>query len=571
MSQISRRRFLQAAGLVGGAGLAAGIVGCAPTTNESGADSKTGAPTAEGTVDGAQSFLTPPEAIGDDQITETVESDVIVLGAGTAGLCTALSALQSGLSVTVVTASSTPIARGGSNCAIYSKAMKAAGVEKIPYDAVTNELLQASYMPDQQKWARYYEHSEESMDWMIDLMESAGYMTVLEQNAGFPATSPFYQPLGSHSWCTPEEVVAGGGQSLVVDTLAKEIEKVGGTIVYNTVGKQLVRGGVANGTSGRVEAVIAQTADGSYVKYAGAKAIVLATGDFSANGEMMARYCTWASPFFTDVPADEINYDITINMGGLYRGDGQQMGLWAGAAWQNIDPNCCMGGNVCCGPWRQLQENFLGLLVNDNGQRYMNEAATSALGGMPALDQPNHNITAIWDSNYATFLGDTWHPFGAAYGVTPTLAADAVVAQWDEQAESGVYLKADTLDELVSLAGLPAETLETIKHYNELCAAKTDTDFHKAAEYLAPIEQGPFYATSKNTPDTMTVLGGLRTNVNMQVCDVKDEPLPGLYNVGTMVGDFYAGIYTFHLCGVNLGATCLTFGYLTGKYIAENE
>lgn len=571
MSQISRRNFLKAAGLIGGAGIAAGVVGCAPKASESASDSKGGSASADGGAASEPSFLTPPEAIGDDQITDTVESDVIVLGAGTAGLVTALSALQSGLSVTVVTASTVPIARGGSNCAIYSKAMKAAGVEKISYDMVTNELLQASYMPDQQKWARYYEHSEESMDWMIDIMEGAGYMTVLEQNAGFPATSPFYQPLGSHSWCSTDEVMAGGGQALVVDTLAKEIEKAGGTIVYSTVGKQLVRGGAANGTSGRVEAVIAQASDGSYVKYAGSKAVVLATGDFSANGEMMEKYCTWAAPFYNNIPADEVNYDITINMGGLYRGDGQQMGLWAGAAWQNIDPNCCMGGNVCCGPWRQLQENFLGLLVNNNGQRYMNEAATSALGGMPALDQPDHNITAIWDSNYAAFLGDTWHPFGAAYGITPTLPIDAVVAQWDEQAEGGAYLKADTLDELISKAGLPAETLDTIKRYNELCAAKNDTDFHKGAEYLAPIEQGPFYAASKNSPDAMTVLGGLRTNQFMQVCDENDEPLPGLYNVGTMVGDFYAGIYTFHLCGVNLGATCLTFGYLTGKYIAENE
>lgn len=570
MTTLSRRNFLKAAGLAGGTSLVAGIVGCSPSASGSSPSEANGDPTTQ-SASSEPSFLTPPEAIADDQITNTVESDVVVLGAGTAGLVTALSALQEGLSVTLVTASSTPIARGGSNCAIYSKTMEAAGVEKIPYDVITNELLQASYMPDQRKWARYYEHSEESMDWLIDIMEEAGFMTVLEQNAGFPASSLFYQPLGSHSWCTPEEPMAGGGQSLVVETLASEIEKAGGTIVYNTVGKQLVRGGVANGTEGRVEAVVALAENGSYVKYAGAKAVVLATGDFSANGEMMEKYCTWAAPFYTNTPADEIDYDITINMGGLYRGDGQQMGLWAGAAWQNIDPNCCMGGNVCCGPWRQLQENFLGLLVNNNGQRYMNEAATSALGGMPALDQPDHNITAIWDSNYAAFLGDTWHPFGAAYGITPTLPPDTVVAQWNEQADNGAYLRADTLEELISLAKLPAETLDTIKRYNELCAAKNDTDFHKAAEYLAPIEQGPFFATSKNTPDAMTVLGGLRTNANMQVCDENDEPLPGLYNVGTMVGDFYAGIYTFQLCGVNLGATCLTFGYLTGKYIAKNE
>ena len=145
------------------------------------------------------------------------------------------------------------------------------------------------------------------------------------------------------------------------------------------------------------------------------------------------------------------------------------------------------------------------------------------------------------------------------------------MAQWNEQAESGTYLKADTLEELTEAAGLPKETLDTIARYNELCTAGRDEDFHKGAEYLAPIKTGPFYAATKDTPDAMTVLGGLRTNEFMQVCDKTGAAIPGLYNVGTMVGDLYAGIYAFQLCSVNLGAACLTFGYLTGKHIAENE
>ena len=155
MTTLSRRNFLKTAGLAGGAGLVAGIVGCSPSTSGSSASEANGDPTAQ-SASSEPSFLTPPEAIADDQIANTVESDVIVLGAGTAGLVTALSALQEGLSVTLVTASSTPIGRGGSNCAIYSRIMEAVGVEKIPYDVVTNELLQASYMPDQRKWARFY-------------------------------------------------------------------------------------------------------------------------------------------------------------------------------------------------------------------------------------------------------------------------------------------------------------------------------------------------------------------------------------------------------------------------------
>lgn len=55
------------------------------------------------------------------------------------------------------------------------------------------------------------------------------------------------------------------------------------------------------------------------------------------------------------------------------------------------------------------------------------------------------------------------------------------------------------------------------------------------------------------------------------MCDEADRPIPGLYNVGTMTGDFYAGYYTFQVCGINYGALCLTLPYLLGAYLAENE
>ena len=67
------------------------------------------------------------------------------------------------------------------------------------------------------------------------------------------------------------------------------------------------------------------------------------------------------------------------------------------------------------------------------------------------------------------------------------------------------------------------------------------------------------------------MLGGLSTDPQMRVCDKEDNPIPGLYNVGTMVGDMFATNYTFMVEGANYGANCITFGYLTGKHIAENE
>lgn len=563
--QINRRDFLKGAAFVGGAAMAS-MAACSPQASNEGED-------ASGLKGGVQEvesgagpgFMVASDPIVEDQISDTQESDVVVVGAGTAGLVTALSALQNGLSVTLVSASSAPIARGGSNNAVYSKVMAEYGVPRIEYSDIQNELVQGSGMPDQRKWMRYWNNSEEAMNWLIDIMEGDGYLTVLEDCAAL-GEACFNQPVSSHCWCPADQVSAGGGQPLVVATLERRIQEAGGKLVYNTVAKQLVRGGEANGTSGRVEAVIAQATDGSYGKFVGNKAVVLATGDFSGNGEMMRHYCEWAAPYYDDL--QEVDYDITINMGGLYRGDGQQMGLWVGAAWQKT-PVVPMGGNVCVGPWRQLQENFAGLLVNRNGQRYMNEAATSALGGMSTTMQPGHAGYAIWNEDYARFHDGAWHPFGSAYKITPTLPAADVIASWNA---TDSYVKADTLEELLSQMGLPvAETMATIDRYNEMCDAGVDVDFCKPAEFLCSLKEGPFYGAMNDAPDAMTVLGGLRTNDNMQVCDEEDVPIPGLYNVGTMVGDMFGGIYTFRLQGVNLGANCLTFGYLTGKFIAENE
>ncbi len=468
MGTISRRSLLKAVGVLGGATLAGSAIGCSPQETGSAAT------TTDAQSGGQASFEIAPEALSDDLIAETIEADVVVVGAGTAGLTAALSTLQHGLSVTLISASSQPISRGGSNNAIYSKTMESYGVDKVPLKAIENEFVQASYRVDHKKWSRYYQRSEEVMNWLIDIMEGAGYMTVLEDCAAFGEDTPFYQPVSSHSWCPPEEPSAGGGQGYVVATLASEIEKAGGTIYFNNIARQLVRGGSPNGTSGRVDAVLAERADGTYAKYVGTKAVVLATGDFSGNGEMMKKYCSWAAPYFNDIK--DVNYDVMITMQGLYRGDGQQMGLWVGAAWQNTIPNSCMGGNILAGPWRQLQENFLGLLLNKEGVRYMNEAATSALGGMPALQQPDHEIYAIWDYDYAQFHEGKWHPFGSAYELTPPLSADQVLAQWDMFVENGSYIRSDTLEGLVEELGLPSSALDTIKQYNAMCDSGADTE-----------------------------------------------------------------------------------------------
>ena len=117
--------------------------------------------------------------------------------------------------------------------------------------------------------------------------------------------------------------------------------------------------------------------------------------------------------------------------------------------------------------------------------------------------------------------------------------------------------------------GIDAEGLKkTVASYNAMCKAGADTEFFKRAELMVPIdENGPVHGSS-TAISVLVVTGGLRTDTSLRVLDENDQVIPGLYAVGTISGDMFAGSYNFMMPGHNLGANCVTFGYVAGKAIA---
>ena len=116
------------------------------------------------------SFEIPPDAIPDDQVADLIETEVVIVGAGTAGLVCANSAVEHGLKVILISASSCPVARGGSTHAINSKLMRELGID---YDVARNfkqEMDRAGGRIDQEKWYLFARRSGEAMDWLIDKM-----------------------------------------------------------------------------------------------------------------------------------------------------------------------------------------------------------------------------------------------------------------------------------------------------------------------------------------------------------------------------------------------------------------
>ncbi|MDR3037067.1 MAG: FAD-binding protein [Coriobacteriales bacterium] len=584
---MGRRRFLKGAALAGvtaGAASLGLLGGCTATGSGKSAPGALETPGATGTsyntAKQAQqkwAFEIPPAPISESEIAETIETDIVVVGCGTSGLMVANAAAEAGGKAIIVSASTKPTARGGSNNAIYCKAFERAGLPRVSPWMIQKEIYGAAHKVDQRKWYLNYNHNEEAINWAIDLMESAGYNITIEIGTPMPDGSLYEQQTAAVGWelgegMTPDEdmmVATGMMQPLFVKELAKNFESLGGTIYYRNFAEQLIR---ENNNKGRVTAVICKREDGTYTKYVGKKAVVLATGDFSRDRDMMYRFAPETAGFVTDETYDgEPDYDMGFQYGGIYKGQGQKMGLWVGAAWQKSFPNCTMGAYWGPGP-RNLYSNHYGLLLDRDGQRYMNEYCLGPMASQHILLLPERKSFAIWDINYARHeeVSGSWNN-DTMIGGDKEAKARAIVASWDENATNGTYVKGATIEEVIEKLGLPKDTIETVARYNELAVAGEDKDFHKDSVHLHAIEEGPFYGHMTDEFGFLTVLGGLNTNVHMQVCDTDDKPIPGLYNVGTMVGDLYSGTYTFQVEGANYGMACVTFGYLTGKYIVETE
>jgi succinate dehydrogenase/fumarate reductase flavoprotein subunit len=496
------------------------------------------------------SFETPPPPIPADKIKQKISAEIVIIGAGTSGLVCANAAVENGADVVLIASSSSPVGRGGSNHAFNSKLMRKLGLASDPGREFKDEMKSQSFMIDQDKWWLWARKSGEAMDWLIDKMEAAGYQSVIEMGNTDPEGIMTMHP-GSHSWLGKNVKTAGNSQQLVANVLAESAQKRGARIFYSTTAVQLMR---ENKSTGRVSAVIAKTPEDIYCIYEARKAVVLATGDFK-DEEMVENYCPSMLP-------------LVKNGAGVLKGDGHKMGLWVGAAWQKTIPNApmLMGG---VGPATQPFRAFTGLVVNKNAERYGNEDTIASFAGAAQLQQPDSTISAIWDSGYAGQAAP-WIPVGTYYGGPSEISVQSVIDGWEDSAKAGSMAKADTIDELAGKLELPVAAFKaTVETYNEFCKTGIDKNYGKRPALLIPVNRPPFFGQTSKSPWLLCILGGLRTNIKMQVLDKSGQVIPGLYAVGTIVGDMYSGIYTFMEPGHNLGANCVTFGYLVGKDIAQ--
>lgn len=571
MKQLDRRNFIKGAA-IGAAGVVASstMIGCNSQQQNSSGDDVNGSDPSASDVNSLEqkwSFEIPPDPILESDIVDTIETEVVVVGAGMSGLVSAASCLENGLDAVLITASEAAVSRGGSNNAVYSKVMEEMGLPKVDAEWFYRKEYVANagnFKPS--FWYKFYNNSEESMNWLLDIADKAGIKATIESGPVYEYPDPMWTPAAAHAFYVDDselEGEVGTGEPHIAAELARYIsEDLGASIYWKTKGEQLEREGR---TSGRVTSIIASDENGAYKKFVGTKAIILATGDFSHDEEMMNKYCPDAVPLCDF--STEVNYDQGLWMGGLMPGEGQKMGLWAGAAWQKSQRTVFMLGRPNL-PCDQPYTSHTGLMVDKNGNRFMNEDVLGGLACATILHCPESTAYLIWGTNRAE-EGMPWDKPNYAQGET-FASAEEFIETWDTDAYGFGVIKNDTLEGLVFNLGLPESTLETLVRYNELCEKGEDEDFHKSAAKMIGVNDGPYYGCSF-TPGFLTSLGGLRTNIDLQVCDEADEPIEGLFNVGSMIGDLYSGTYTFAMEGINYGMACITLPYVLGKDIAEGK
>jgi fumarate reductase flavoprotein subunit len=491
-----------------------------------------------------------------------LETEVLVIGAGTAGLAAAVSAAQAGAKVVLIEKSPTYTALGGDNTAIGSRLQKKLGIE-IDIDEVVRSLMRwGGNKPDARLIRLWAANCGKVMDWLMDITEAVGLRTALyiptaldasaalidkwPNPTGFPASWNFRSEFPieyptAHRWNE------GANQRLMLGTLEQNALKNGVKIFYKTRAAQLLAG-----AKRRITGALAETEAGDYVQINARKAVLICTGDYGSNPEMMRQYCPQAADLANSKANLKRALDVPFNTG-----DGHRMAMQMGAVME-LGPHAPMAHMF------HVMGTDAFLRVNKFGERYENEDVDTQSIANQCLQQ----------GGYWVVFDESWPEDVPKMGVgfQKVWREDASTRKnFESRLKSGRIQKADTIDELAAKMKVPAEAFKaTITRYNTLVQQGRDLDFGKRADRLTAIDRPPFYAGWSDTPDFLAVMGGLIVNTRLQPLDAKGRVIEGLYLAGNTVGRRFANDYPVMLPGLS-HSMAWTHGYLAGKYAAEEQ
>ncbi len=478
--------------------------------------------------------------------------DVIVVGAGNAAACAALAAREQGASVLMVEAA--PEKESGGNSRYTAGAMRVVfnGVDdlvKLMPDLTEDERINVEfgtysaqeYFEDMARVTQYradpelvevlVNNSLPTLEWM------AGKGVRFQPSYGRQAFKvdgrfKFWGGLAVEAW--------GGGEGLV-DLEHQACRREGIGLVYQASAQSLMldEHGAVRG---------AQVRHGGRVHEVSAKTVVLAAGGFQANAEWRAKYLgpNWD---LAKVRGTKFNTGAGIRM--ALDAGAMPYGHWSGSHAVGWDLNAPPFGDLTVGDGFQKHSYPVGIMVNARGERFVDEGAdfrnyTYAKYGAVILNQPDMFAWQIFDAKVVHLLRDEY------------------------RIRQVTKVKADTLEELVTkLEGVdPQRCLETIRAFNE--AVQTDVPFNPTVKdgrgtpgipfpktnWANRLDTAPYEAYAVTCGITFT-FGGLRVSTNCEVLDTAEEPIPGLFACGELVGGLFYHNYP--------GGTGLVAGSVFGR------
>lgn len=527
--EISRRNLFKAGGAaVFGAAGAAALAGCTPAN-----------PSTTDEAETLPSWLVAPEPISD--FAETKDYDVVVVGAGSAGLPAALTAYEEGASVALLQKESQAISQGSAALGIDLETSDPAGVAAVVslLEAVSQHRPKRALV---QQWA---ENSGEAVNWVMEKVLEGGGQVISQGNAQVMAYTDFDGAKVNYvsAFFGPKPYT---NSDAMLD-MAKVVEGSGVEVFYSTPAQQLIV------EDGKVVGVAAEGENG-FIRFNAAKGVILCTGDYQNDEEM----CEYYLPDITGFERKQTNKT----------GDGHKMGCWAGGRIEPVG-HTKMLHDFDAGPATMCDMPFMA--VNDRGVRFFDESVemSMSLANNYLRDEERKGwYSQIFDSNYMTQCAD-WPGMlyspeelenfmpeveGEKQGVVPDLIRT---------------YSADTLEELAEKLEIDPETfVASVERYNQMVEKGCDEDFGKAPKWLKPIDTPPFYGIHRWLR-VSAITSGLVVDENLQVLDENDAPIPGLYAAGNVSGCFYGGIdYPMTLAGLSVGR-CFTQGRVAGRYVAN--
>ena len=520
--------------------------------------------------------------IDEAAITETIDTDIVIVGAGNGGMFAAAYAAANGLNFRVIEQNSAVQDTRHWYGAIDSAAAKEAGVPATDKAKLLSEISRyASGKCDQRVVKTWINESAAMHDFMRGILEDQFGWTC-EFTSGAEAAWPaenaehntdYLYPVQEHNYRQSES--ESGLQRN--EALQQYIEELGYSIDFKTSLAKLEKD-----ADGRITGIIAQsTEDDHFIRYNANKGVLLACGGFPGNPYMMEQL----DPLGTSVTT-ACSYSPSD------KGYGIRAAVWAGA---NLDKEAApmlfdrgivapgvdagyvesensFGGKAFPGEIKQYNPGTQPFLkVNRNGERFANESSPYNDIVYAAAHQPGRVYAQICDAN---ILEDVkrFHTIGCS-AQTRNAGAEYIQKQMDSAEEKGCFFKADTIEELADKLGFTGEAkdtfLATVDRYNELYDQQNDEDFGKPAYRLSAIRKAPFYGCWLGA-SLLCTEQGIAINEKGQALDNDNKPMPGLYVTGDMSGSFFANNYPCLMAGVAMGRT-LTFAMKAIKQMAGLE